>query len=76
MVAGNYLPATEVGRRRRRVTSGDLGQPMTAEEMERRRRERRRTPGRGEEDEQMDAMLSPGGVVSPQDGGWALGSFG
>lgn len=66
MVASNYLPELELGRRRRRLISGDMDQPMTSEEMERRRRERRRTRARGgdEEDEPMGHKLRAGDVVS------------
>jgi dynactin-4 len=66
MVASNYLPEVELGRRRRRLDSGDVDQPMTPEEMERRRRERRRTRARGgdEEDEAMSQKLRAGDVVS------------
>jgi len=65
MLAFNYLPMIEVGRRRRRILSGDLGQPMRAEEVERRRRERRRTrAGLKEEDEDMKQVMLAGEVVS------------
>ncbi len=65
MVALNYLPMIEVGRRRRRIASGDLGQPTTAEEVEKRRRERRRTRAGGkEEDEEMGKVLRAGEVVA------------
>ena len=65
MVALNYLPVVEIGRRRRRVHTGDSTMPMTPEEIEQRRRERRRTRARGEdeEDEEMDKPLRPGEVV-------------
>jgi dynactin-4 len=64
MVAVNYLPVIELGRKRRKVTSGEalMG---TAEEIERKRRERRRTRARGEEeDEDMGKALRPGEIVS------------
>ena len=61
MVAGSYLPAVEIGRRRRKVPEG-----ASAEEIEKRRRDRRRTRGRGdEEDEDMDKPLRAGQSVSP-----------
>ena len=64
MVASNYIPEVEVGRRRRRLQSGDLDQPMTSEEAERRRRERRKTRTKGgDEDEAMETPLRPGEVV-------------
>lgn len=65
VVAFNYLPTVELGRRRRRV-SEELNEDVTDEELERKRRERRRTrlpPGR-EEDESMSQPLLPGEVVS------------
>lgn len=65
MVASNYLPALELGRRRHRrgetVPSG-----MTEEDMERRRKDRRRTrlaPGQ-EIDQDMREPLKAGEVVS------------
>lgn len=63
MVAANYLPALEVGRRRRVVEDTDAAS-STLEDMERRRRERRKTrlPLR-EEDEELSATLRPGEVV-------------
>jgi dynactin-4 len=64
-VALNYIPIIEVGRRRRRIASGDLGQPKTAEEVEQRRRERRRTrPGGKDEDEDMGKIIRGGVDVS------------
>lgn len=66
MVAGSYLPAVEIGRRRRKVPEGDLPEGASAEEIEKRRRDRRRTRGRGdEEDEDMDKPLRAGQSVSP-----------
>ena len=67
MVAMNYLPVVEVGRRRRRVGLSSLfegGESPSAEDLEKRRRERRRTrvPGR-EEDEDMGKDLIRGEVV-------------
>lgn len=65
MVANNYLPEIEIGRRRKRSQVADQDQPMTQEEIERRRRERRKTRGRlDEEDEGMDESLRSGQVVS------------
>ena len=65
MVATNYLPEVELGRRRRRLISGDLDQPMTQEEIDRRRRERRKTRAKGdEEDEEIGLKLIPGHIVS------------
>lgn len=66
VVAFNYLPALELGRRRRRRIGEELNEDATDEELERKRRERRRTrvpPGR-EVDEDMSAPLQPGEVVS------------
>ena len=66
MVALNYLPAIELGRRRSRLNSGDLNPNASRDEIERRRRDRRRTRLReDEEDEPMDRPLRAGGVVSP-----------
>ena len=62
MVATNYLPEVEIGRRRR-LDSGGLDHPMTPEEMEKRRRERRRTRARGEEEDEGE-KLRAGQVVS------------
>lgn len=64
MVAANYLPAVEIGRRRRRIVSGpgDVSE-VSAEDVERRRRERRKTRGAKEEDELMTDPLRPGEVV-------------
>lgn len=65
MVAGSYLPAVEIGRRRRKVPEGDLPEGASAEEIEKRRRDRRRTRDRGdEEDEDMDKLLRAGQSVS------------
>lgn len=64
MVALNYLPIIEVGRRRRNIPGEDAGQPMTAEVTEKRRRERRRTrAGVKEEDQNMELVMHPGEVV-------------
>ncbi|KAK8861408.1 hypothetical protein IAR55_002227 [Kwoniella newhampshirensis] len=69
MVAMNYLPHIEIGRKRRRILGSDtLGyvddSPTSSEEIERRRRERRRTraPTAKEEDEEMDKPLRAGEV--------------
>jgi dynactin-4 len=62
MVAANYLPAVELGRRRRRIVPGDVSE-VSAEDVERRRRERRKTRGAKEEDEVMTEPLGPGEVV-------------
>ncbi|BEI98088.1 hypothetical protein CcaverHIS631_0303870 [Cutaneotrichosporon cavernicola] len=67
VVAFNYLPTVELGRRRRRMAE-ELNEDATDEELERKRRERRRTrlpPGR-EEDEPMSAPLLAGEVYSFQ----------
>jgi dynactin-4 len=69
MLALNYLPEIEVGRRRRKITT-DVGVAGTPEEIERRRRERRRTRGRAEEeDEDMTKPIRAGELVSQQ---WRL----
>ncbi|WVW79965.1 hypothetical protein I302_101938 [Kwoniella bestiolae CBS 10118] len=66
MVAANYLPLVEIGRRRRRIPSNDMNEASeqpTTEELERRRRERRRTRGGipiKEEDESMGLPLKRG----------------
>jgi dynactin-4 len=62
MVAGNYLPALEVGRKRRVPVDGGPGR--TVEEMDIRRKERRRLRSLQEEDEGMDVPLQIGEVVS------------
>ena len=65
MVASNYLPEVEVGRRRRRIASGKLSEPTTVEEVDKRRRERRRTRAGGkEEDEDAAKPMTAGEVVS------------
>jgi dynactin-4 len=62
MVAANYLPVVEIGRRRRRIEGGPS---LSVEDAEGRRRERRKVRGRGEEvDESIDAPLRPGEIVS------------
>ena len=65
MVAMSYLPAIELGRRRRRVLADQPGLADTPEDLERRRRDRRRTrmPGK-EEDEAMGEPLKVGEIVS------------
>jgi dynactin-4 len=62
MVAGNYLPALEVGRKRRVLVDGGPGR--TVEEMDIRRKERRRLRSLQDEDEGMDVPLQIGEVVS------------
>jgi hypothetical protein len=63
-VASTYLPEIEIGRRRRRLHSGDMNS-ATPEEIEQKRRERRKTRGRvEEEDEEMGKPLEPGQIVS------------
>ncbi|ORX36318.1 dynactin subunit 4 [Kockovaella imperatae] len=64
MVALNYLPAVEIGRRRRRQDKGPGSTPMAPEEIEQRQRERRRTKAKAgdEEDEEMDKALERGAV--------------
>jgi dynactin-4 len=65
MVATNYLPTMEIGRRRRQLRDDQT--PLTDEDIERRRRDRRksRLPNMGPEvDEDMHAPLQPGEVVS------------
>jgi dynactin-4 len=63
MVAMSYLPAIELGRRRRRILPDLPGN--TPEELEQRRKDRRRTrvPAK-EEDEPMSKSLQPGQIVS------------
>ena len=65
MVAMSYLPAIELGRRRRRVLADQPGPADTPEDLERRRRDRRRTrmPGK-EEDESLTDPLRVGEIVS------------
>lgn len=67
MVASNYLPALELGRRRHR-RGETVPEGMTEEDMEKRRKERRRArlvPGQ-EVDQDMREPLRAGEVVSPQ----------
>lgn len=67
MVARSYLPEIEIGRRRRRTTSGDYGMTgnLSQDELERRRRERRRTRApTKEEDQDLDEPILAGAVVS------------
>lgn len=63
MFASNYLPAIEIGRRRRKAEGGSGGSGDTEEQ---RRRERRKTRlGVAEGlDEAMDDPLRPGETVS------------
>ena len=65
MVAMSYLPAIELGRRRHRISLDQPTPADTPEDMERRRRDRRRTrvPAK-EEDESMSTPLQPGEIVS------------
>lgn len=64
MVAMSYLPAIEIGRRRRRAGVPGSGPGDTPEELERRRRERRMTRApMNEEDEPMSAPLQAGNIV-------------
>jgi dynactin-4 len=65
MVAMSYLPAIELGRRRRRVLADQPSAADTPEDLEHRRRDRRRTrmPGK-EEDESMSEPLKTGEIVS------------
>ncbi|KAL7421309.1 hypothetical protein Q5752_004194 [Cryptotrichosporon argae] len=66
MVAANYLPTIEIGRRQRRVGEG-ISEGLSEDEKERRRRERRRTRGATvDDDEDMDMPLSPGEVYTFQ----------
>ncbi|ORY25840.1 dynactin p62 family-domain-containing protein [Naematelia encephala] len=66
MVALNYVPSIELGRRKRRIQSGNLAQP-TPEELERRRRDRRRVRGVvEEEDEDIRKRLQAGEVYNFQ----------
>ncbi|WVR03969.1 hypothetical protein IAU60_000968 [Kwoniella sp. DSM 27419] len=66
MVALNYLPVVELGRRKRRVrdtgSDGSSYSPISPEEADRLRRDRRRTrgPQGKEEEEPMDAPLRSG----------------
>lgn len=63
-VASTYLPEIEVGRRRRRLDSGTMDPATTPEEIEKRRRERRKTRGKlEEEDEDISQNLEAGQVV-------------
>ncbi|OCF32373.1 hypothetical protein I316_06043 [Kwoniella heveanensis BCC8398] len=76
MVALNYLPLIELGRRRRRIPSGDAseetGLPSTTDDAERRHRDRRKGRssnvhgygGGKEEDESMDTPLRAGEVYT------------
>ncbi|WWC60123.1 uncharacterized protein I303_102687 [Kwoniella dejecticola CBS 10117] len=72
MVAANYLPLVEIGRRRRRLPNSEIIESpdqMSSEDIERRRRERRRTRGGipvREEDEPLNAPLKAGEVYSYQ----------
>lgn len=67
MVAMSYLPSIEIGRRRRRVGGPGSLPSDSAEELEKKRRERRMTripvP---EEDESFDTPLKAGSIVSQQ----------
>lgn len=67
MVAMSYLPSIEIGRRRRRVGVTASLPSDSAEELEKKRRERRMTrmpvP---EEDEPLTSPLKAGNIVSPQ----------
>ena len=65
MVAMSYLPAIELGRRRHRISLDQPGSADTPEDLERRRRDRRRTrvPAK-EEDEIMTRPLRAGEIVS------------
>lgn len=64
MVAANYLPAIELGRRRRRVKDGVDAMDLSTEDLDRLRRERRRTRGAvREDDEAMSEGLIPGETV-------------
>jgi hypothetical protein len=65
MVAMSYLPTIELGRRRHRISLDQPGQTDTPEDLERRRRDRRRTrvPAK-EEDELMTKPLRAGEIVS------------
>jgi dynactin-4 len=76
MVAMSYLPAIELGRRRHRIS---LDQPTTAdtpEDLERRRKDRRRTrvPSK-EEDESMTKPLVAGEIVSQVYTAYLMGSI-
>jgi dynactin-4 len=66
MVAMSYLPAIELGRRRHRISLDQPTAADTPEDMERRRRDRRRTrvPAK-EEDVPMTKSLRAGEIVSP-----------
>ncbi|WWC87726.1 uncharacterized protein L201_002618 [Kwoniella dendrophila CBS 6074] len=72
MVASNYLPLVEIGRRRRRLPSNDISESpdqMSVQDMEKQRRERRRTRGGNpvrEEDELMDTPFKAGETYSFQ----------
>jgi len=64
-VAMSYLPSIELGRRRHRVSLDQPGTADTQEDLERRRRDRRRTriPAK-EDDEIMSQPLKAGEIVS------------
>lgn len=65
MVASNYLPAMEIGRRRRQLREDGM-EMQSEEELERRRRERRklRLAYTGPEaDEDMNAPMQAGEIV-------------
>ncbi|WWC68801.1 uncharacterized protein I206_102736 [Kwoniella pini CBS 10737] len=74
MVAANYLPFVEIGRRRRRIPNSEITitdslEQLSSEDIERRRRERRRTKGGmvfREEDELLGAPLKAGETYSYQ----------
>lgn len=66
MVASNYLPAMEIGRRRRQLRE-EPTEMMSEEDMEKKRRERRkmRLPNMGPEvDEDMNLPMVAGETVS------------
>lgn len=66
-VASNYIPAVEIGRRKRLVGAEVSTQAVGEEDLEKRRRDRRRTRGlTEEEDEDMSLPLRQGGVYTFQ----------
>jgi len=76
MVAMSYLPAIELGRRRHRISLDQPTPADTSEDLERRRRDRRRTrvPAK-EEDESMTTPLKAGEIVSSTYIAWLSSSI-
>jgi dynactin-4 len=76
MVAMSYLPAIELGRRRHRISLDQPTAADTPEDLERRRKDRRRTrvPAK-EEDELMTKPLVAGEIVSQVYTAYLMGSI-